>query len=206
MKNYSTSISAELEKEQFSFFIALKLEFSSTLYYSDCDRPVHSGGNRYLPLDIKVSNINYASAGSVDNVNLEIGNADCAFSQLLLSQDCRNKPVTIYLGMIDVSTHQPIGLEAIFIGLLGDWEIEEDKVGITIVNELVLWRKKPLRSMSATCPWNFKGTECTYAGEANWCDKSYVRCSGLSNTANFGGFRYLPSMAEKVIWWGRAPK
>ena len=76
MKNYSTSITAELAKEQFAFFIALKLEFTATHYYCDFDHPVHYSGNRYLKLDMRVSNINYASAGSVDSVNLEVGNAD----------------------------------------------------------------------------------------------------------------------------------
>jgi phage-related protein len=206
MKNYNSTFAAELEKEQLNFFIALKLSFASTYYYSDVDRPVHYDGQRYLPLDMKVSNINYASSGSVDYVTLDIANQNLNMSALLLGEDVRNKQVTIYIGELDLATHQVIGLEEIFIGLLSEYQIEEDQVQIQVANELILWRKKPLRSLSATCPWDFKGTECAYAGEAEWCDKNYSRCSVLSNTSNFGGFRFLPEMAEKVIWWGRSPK
>ena len=84
--------------------------------------------------------------------------------------------------------------------------IREDRATIRALNELVLWRKRPLRSASATCPWTFKGTERGYAGGAGWCDQSYARCSELGNTANFGGFRFLPALMEKQIWWGRVPK
>lgn len=35
------------------------------------------------------------------------------------------------------------------------------------------------------------------------CDRSYSRCSYLNNTANFSGARWLPSILDKTIWWGR---
>jgi hypothetical protein len=49
-------------------------------------------------------------------------------------------------------------------------------------------------------------TECAYLGDETWCDQSYARCVTLGNSDNFGGFRFLPSLMEKDIWWGKVPK
>lgn len=52
----------------------------------------------------------------------------------------------------------------------------------------------------------YEVTECAYLGSEAWCDQSYARCCNLGNSGNFGGFRFLPSLMEKDIWWGRVPK
>lgn len=36
-----------------------------------------------------------------------------------------------------------------------------------------------------------------------WCDHSWERCGELSNTANFGGFRWCSYLQDKQIKWGR---
>ena len=97
-----------------------------------------------------------------------------------------------------------VGGHSLFYGLISDWKIEEDKVWIEVQNELVFWFKKTLRKCDSNCPWEFGGTECGYSGSGNWCNQSYERCQELSNTGNFGGFRFLPDVAEKDIWWGKS--
>jgi hypothetical protein len=88
-------------------------------------------------------------------------------------------------------------------GFIGGWELAEDnKATITIQNEFVLWSKKTLRTQSSSCPWVFKGVECTYAGQETWCDQSIVRCASIGNSNSFGGFRYLPSITGTEIKWG----
>jgi hypothetical protein len=44
--------------------------------------------------------------------------------------------------------------------------------------------------------------ECNYSGLQDWCDQTYARCLDLTNQNNFGGFRFLPYIMEKEIWWG----
>lgn len=44
--------------------------------------------------------------------------------------------------------------------------------------------------------------ECHYGGAQDWCDQTYERCKMLANKDNFGGFRFLPYIMEKEIWWG----
>jgi len=96
-----------------------------------------------------------------------------------------------------------IGGHSLFYGLISDWKIEEEKVWVEIQNELVFWSKRTLRKCDSSCPWEFKGTECGYAGGQTWCNQSYERCSELSNTSSFAGHRFLPDIEEKDIWWGK---
>lgn len=51
--------------------------------------------------------------------------------------------------------------------------------------------------------WYTVGT-CRYSGAETWCDRSWDRCNALSNTINYGGFRYLPGLLGKQINWGQA--
>ena len=92
-------------------------------------------------------------------------------------------------------------------GFISSWELSSDNnVRISVKNEAMLWAKKTLRIHSSSCPWVFKGTECGYSGTATWCDRNYARCGELLNTDNYGGFRFLPSIMEKEIWWGKSRK
>ena len=95
------------------------------------------------------------------------------------------------------------GVKDIFYGVVSGWKILRDKsVELTIVNEFMLWRKKTLRIAQSSCPWPFTDTECTYVGAQTWCDQTYARCAVLTNQDSFGGFRFLPYIMEKQIWWG----
>jgi hypothetical protein len=94
----------------------------------------------------------------------------------------------------------------LFQGTIDGWDLDEEKVSLTVASELVQWSQRTLAKHSSSCRWKkFKGTECTYAGAEAWCDRTYTRCAALSNQANFGGFRWLPSIIDKEIWWGPSP-
>ena len=104
-----------------------------------------------------------------------------------------------------IGGYSVVGGHSLFYGMISDWKIKEESVWLEVQNELVFWSKKSLRDCGSSCPWEFKGTECTYAGGESWCNQSYERCIAIGNTDNFGGFRFLPAIAEKDIWWGKIP-
>ena len=97
---------------------------------------------------------------------------------------------------------QPVAVDDVFYGLVQGWDLSEERLQLRLVSELALWRKRALRPATASCPWEFKGSECGYSGDAEWCNQSYLRCQALNNTNNFGGFRFLPAIMEANIWWG----
>ena len=206
MKTISTAINAQLEAEQFVYCYTVEIRFGAgTVYYTDADRAVHYSDIRYSPIPISFADIAYAAALSVDQVTVEFGNANLTMSAYLLGEDARNRTIIISHAVLN-SAGTCLGLTNLFQGIIGEWEITEDRATIRALNELVLWRKRPLRTASATCPWVFKGTECGYAGAGAWCDQSFSRCAELANQANFGGFRFLPALMEKQLWWGRVPR
>jgi len=216
MRNFDPDMAAELLKETTQQFFMIQFGFSTPYYCTDLDIPVYYDGNKYLPRDFDLGDINYAAALSVDKLSVEIDNVDSQLSAMLLGEDVRNKWVTVYRGLIrpaePPTQAQEIYVAPIFQGLLDGWEDTEPKARIDVVNEFVLWKKKTLRLAQATCPWTFKGEECAYSGAETWCDQSYERCVALGNNlgtggvGGFGGFRFLPAISEKEIWWGRTPK
>lgn len=95
-----------------------------------------------------------------------------------------------------------------FEGEVDTWSMTEDNIKISLVSAMTKWSQKALRSHGSSCQWKvFKGitpdSPCMYTGSETWCDRTYKRCAQLNNTDNFGGFRWLPSIVDKEIWWGR---
>jgi len=90
----------------------------------------------------------------------------------------------------------------LFDGFVSNWKLNEPKIDIHLSTEFMLWRKKALRMPTPSCPWSFKGDECTYSGGEDWCDQSVERCKALSNYDSFGGRRYIASIEDKKLWWG----
>jgi hypothetical protein len=121
----------------------------------------------------------------------------------LLSADERGALVILKIVGLDTD-YQSVGTNTLWQGQLnGVPRLNERSVTLEIVNEFWMWKKKSLRKSSASCPWQFKGAECAYTGAGTWCDQGYARCTALGNTDNYGGFRFIPSIAEREIWWGR---
>lgn len=108
--------------------------------------------------------------------------------------------VTSYTRAIQTAIHT----QEYMRGFVSSWELSSDnKAIISIKNEFVLWQKKALRIQQSSCPWPFRGLECGYSGSEMVCNKTFGKCLALGNNNNFGGFRFLPSIMEKEIWWGR---
>lgn len=230
MRNFDAAIVAELLKEVTSTFLLLEFQFSSTYRYTDRDIPVFYDGNKYEPLGFNSGNSVYATSMSVDRITFDIDNVSLWFSALLLGEDIRNKTAILSFGCMgkssiqwdddtswstidnDAQWHQDsysvLGAFELFRGFVGAWELSELQAKITSVNEFIFWKKETLRICQASCPWTFVNDgsgECRYNGIETWCDQSWNRCKNLENDSNFGGFRFLPDISEREIWWGRLP-
>ena len=108
---------------------------------------------------------------------------------------------------LDVPPASVLATAILFSGIIDGGKLDHQRARFDVLSPFVFWRRKtPRRIHQATCPWPFKGTRCGYAGGETWCDQSFDRCAALSNTNSFGGFRWLPSLQNKEIWWGRSPQ
>lgn len=201
MKSFDSNITAELAKEMAASFFFIEMQFGTTYRYTDCDVDMYHGGNKYDHFPFSISNVVNSAGLSVDSLELELSNVDLAISSIVMGESIAGKTCILSFFMV-TSNYTIIAAEELFRGMVAEWELTEDKLRIKLVNEFIFWSKRTLRTCQASCRWEFKGSECTYSGAENWCDQSYDRCIALANTDNFGGFRFLPSLEEKKIWWG----
>jgi hypothetical protein len=206
MRTFDADILAELSKEVLTCFFMLELQFATTMRINDSEVDVYDGsGNKFSSVSFSFGDISGSAGLAVESIDIEIDDTNQIVTAALLSADVRNKVAILYFGV--VTSANVIKTQELIRGFVGEWELYDDnKAKVTIVNELVLWNKKCLRMQSPSCPWTFKGTECAYPGTETWCDQSWNRCDTLGNSVNFGGHRFLPSVMEKEIWWGRVPK
>ena len=234
MKSFDPGVILELEKEGFKFFIMIELVLGvGSLYYNNSDIDMWHNGNQYISTDFTFDKIEISDNLGVDEVMCRFNNADLSMGATVLSEDILSRTAIISffcaadpgqlqaedetgidlegaLGDLLLETPTAFGeqfvvaVEELFRGLISDWDINEGEVAIQFKNELILWRKETLRACQSSCRWEFKGTECTYSGAQTWCNQSYERCAELSNTDNFGGFRFILDVMEKEVWWGRS--
>jgi hypothetical protein len=205
MRSIPTALNTELLKEASFLAHLVVLSAATPLRYTDLDVDVWSGGNQYMARGFEFDGIEYSLSATVDKMGLRVDNVDQAVSSLVMSEEIRGKGASITLAAL-TDQAQVIATAQIFSGLIDMIEVDELSGRIDIVTPWILWRRKlPRRAHSATCPWVFKGTECGYTGGETWCDQTYERCTALSRTSYFGGFRWLPDLQDKQLWWGMAP-
>jgi len=163
----------------------------------------------YTPRGFQFQPASYSSGRIVDRVQIEMENLDSVMTSIFVDGTPQDSDVTLMMCIVDDDgTLVSAGADEIvlFDGQIDYWVLDEEKLKVTITSALSKWSQKTLSKHPKSCRWKkFKGTECAYAGGETWCDRTYARCIALSNTANYGGFRFLPSLVDKVIWWGRSP-
>ena len=176
-----------------------------TYRITDGDIPIIHEGETFLPIAFKFGDISGSATLAVESIDIEIDDTGKTLAAIVLNEDIRNKWAILSVGAID--SEYVVHVQEFLRGIIGGWQLyDENTLKITITNELVLWNKKPLRIQMSSCPWVFKGTECAYSGAESTCDQTYERCRFLSNTDNFGGDRFINSLMQKEIWWGRTQK
>jgi len=206
MKTFDPNIVLELAKEGQRFFILFELQLEGgTFYYNNSDIDLWYDGNKYISTDYMFGRIEQSGDLGVDSVSIKFNSADGVMNAVILSEDIMAKTALLSFICVD-NSYQIIAAEPLFQGLISNWKITDSDATIEIKTELVLWRKETLRKYQSSCRWEFKGTECGYSGDLTWCDQSYEHCTTRANTNNFGGFRFLPTIIEKEVWWGRNSK
>ena len=201
MRSLNSSVVTALAAETARAFWLLEMQFTSTYYYTNADIDIVSGGNRYSKLAFEVSDIHQSVDFSIDRLTVTMQAVDLVINAVVLNEDIANDPVILSYILLDAD-HQEIGAPQYFAGFVLSWDLIEKRFSMSLGNEFMLWRKRTLRLPTDSCPWVFKGTECTYAGGETWCDQSVERCKALSNFDDFGGRRYILSLEDKKVYWG----
>ena len=183
-----------------------------SFYFTDCDTPIgltlsgDPSATLWTPRGYSFDSIEYSVDGVVDQMAFRLDNRDDALTVYFTGSVVQGSDVVLRQTVLD-SSLDPLGSAIMFMGTIDGWEIDDEEVAITVASVMSRWSQRTLALHSPSCRWKkFKGAECGYAGSASWCDRTYKRCQALHNTDNFGGFRWLPSIVDKEIWWGRKRK
>lgn len=207
MRDVNATVLTQLQAEEFTPFVLLHMTIAEKVWrFTDCDVPINIGGDSYKPRDFKVGSLHYSMTNVVDKLDVEIDDNDSLLKALFVGETPQGSAVILYLVLLDADNNVYMGTAGrinLFEGELDAWGLNEERIKITITSGFVKWNQRTLSPHSPSCRWKiFKGIECQYSGTETWCDRTYERCSQLVNTDNFGGFRFLPSLEDAIIYWG----
>jgi hypothetical protein len=212
MRELDEAVKAELAKsELFPIWCFQFTDGTTTYRYSSLDVPIYltdsEGPSGYfVPRNFEFENLSYSMTNVMDTVTIRIDNGDRYFNTAFVDGTPEEEEATLYLGFLAPSGDY-IGGAIVFEGEIDEWELDENEIRIVIGSIFSRWSQYSHGRHSASCRWKkFKGTECGYTGDESWCDRTYTRCNMLDNAANYGGFRFLPDLENKTIWWGPTPK
>ena len=167
----------------------MHLADGTSVYLADQD--ITWNGQRYLPYVETRSDIRRYMRDQFDRVTVTISNVDGFLAQLLANHDVEGG--TLIVRKIDTTvTDDSIPL---FYGLLQQAGAVDELRGTLQAMEYLggIDYDAPGRTFGPFCGFPFKGAECGYAGSNTTCDHSWSNCTANSNTARFGGFRFMPA-------------
>jgi len=214
MRTIDANILTQLEANALIPFLLFEMNIDSTDYrYTSCDVPLVVNGDRYEPRYFTIPDVQYSQDTIVDSLTIEFTHLDdtqdqdevSSLTSIFIGGTPQDEVAIVSLVVLDPTDFTVEGDTSftLFKGNIDEWGIIEDTISVTIMGILDQWSQRTLNQHPPSCRWKiFKGTECGYAGAETECDRSYARCDELSNTDNFGGFRWLPSIQNKSIWWG----
>lgn len=204
MHNIHADTLAQLRAvESRPFLLVDKVIAAEHYRWTDCDVPIPAHGGLYEPRRFQLGDIRFSKNYLIDSCSLSVDNLDELLTSLYGGSTPRGSATTVYHVSVDAHAHvigEPIIL---FPGKVDDWILDDSGLTETLRSRTGRGDVCTLLRHTPSCPWEFKGPHCGYAGAQAWCDRSYACCSTLGNTDNFGGFRWLASLATKEIWWGR---
>lgn len=207
MRDIPAGILTALMGKELRPFLLFEMTISEVAYrYTDCDVPIAFNENLYMPRGLRHEPINYSSQRIVDKTSVEIDNLNDELTPAFGSGAARGSEAILRAVVLDDDYHVISDAAVIFFeGEIDDWNRDEKRIQMSLVSLFIRWTQKTLTRHGASCRVKkFKGTQCGYAGASTWCDRTYARCEDLHNEDNFRGFRWLPSITDKDIWWGRS--
>lgn len=211
MRTLPTNILQELAggETQANYLVYLLDLFLSSgqVRLTNADVDIFHEGAWYRSRGLDFGAAEYSIGLASDSVDVEIDNTDLLVSQWVQLQEIRGRRYLHRLAVLDAQA-QVMGTMVLFDGLIDSASVSRKRGRIKIHNLMIFWQRRiPRRDHSATCPWTFKAADtCRYVGGLTSCDKSWEQCGARGNTINFGGFRWLPSLQDRQIWWGRVPQ
>ncbi len=198
MKSFSAPLQTEKAASQTASCFAFEIDTATPIRLCNWDVDVTYDGDLYSSgVPIQKPRIKNGLSGT-----LKVGNVDDTFTSLVINGTLKKEDISVYEIFFD-SADAVVGAELLFTGEIDGQALDDQWCTLTLVPaDDVNMLQSPRRRIVPSCGFVFKGTECGYSGAATTCAKTYESCSAKSNTAHFGGFRFIPKPG-KVFSWGK---
>lgn len=161
------------------------------------------GGIDYLGAPLEHGDITKDDNSSVAKLEVTVSNVGGSISSLIGTRGniIGNAPATLRMVLLNVNTNAIINSSAqvLWYGLCNNLTITGEAAKMDVETPLGGYEyNTPCMKYKPLCNVRkFKDCRCGYTGNETVCDRTYSRCKGLGNQANYQGFISLP--AETVI-------
>lgn len=200
MKNLPIALKDALESQELIQALLVNMtvgghEFKFTSWSS----PVLYNSSLFYPRGLDLSNISFSATNIVDSVRIDFDDVDRGLYSAFGDQDAGNFPITLTLVILN-STWKVVTNLDVFRGTIDQWDYKPGKLSLVAASIFAQWAQVTTSKFSGSCRWKvFRGLECKYAGTGTECDRTYDQCKTYGNIENFGGFRWLPSLAARRL-------
>lgn len=188
-------VTQELIKDVVHIQHLFTLELTSATYrWTEGANSIYYGGYWYLSKQIKFENAGITLTSQIDSITLFIANVTKTISDIILSEDVRNKEVIIQRVLLDRNLYVVGSPATVFVGFIDRIRVDRKEARIEIFNHMIRWKTQtPKRLHPPTCPWIFKGIECAYNGilianPASDTSVEFTRSAGTLNWQNVNDY------------------
>ena len=161
----------------------------STVRWAGTDADVIYGGDVYDARPLSVGGVQVSTGGEPQRLDVSVANQDLAVSTLCAAASPVGASVRLLRVFLDdLSVAQTVAAAMV----VHAYRLSETRAVLHCATAASLLHEQlPRRTFDRTCPWEFKGPECAYAGAATSCDHTDETCKSYDNFANFGGFLFV---------------
>jgi len=202
MKSLSLALKTELASTEYIAGVLVDINIGSHFcYYTSWSAPICYNSIMYVPRGMQVNDIVRSDTNILETASIEMDDVDRALYTILSEIGQGEFPVTFTLVILDSLSKVSLSL-VVFNGVIDDWDYRPGSMSLSIVDIIfVQWAQETTALFSRNCRYKqFKDVNyCQYSGTASVCDRTYETCKGYNNEANFGGYRWLPSMINKKL-------
>lgn len=156
----------------------------------------------YIGAPLSYSEISKDDNSAVNKIKVTLSNVDLSVSALIANRGdvITNAKAMLTLVFLNVNTNEIIQNlnEIIYVGRCNNLSLDYESASVDIESKLGGYEiLAPVMKFQTTCQVRkFKDCRCGYSGNATSCDRTFLTCSRLGNTANFMGF---PTMFNELV-------